>query len=239
MITLINYRSTIEEINTTTTSILNSLLLYDFSTDQYLLQIIKDISSLNLKMTETLKEEIVRSTLAPLDDIRDKSARVIFLEIKAKLLWPDKDIVEAAKEIQKILDNYGMEMLNMSYSAESANINALLNDLKKTKLAPVIEKLHGFNTLIVQLEKDQKIFEVAFQEYIARKAEQSKMLSAGKLADMVKNQINRELNKYLDVMATVKPEIYAECTNKIETIIRDNNAKVKARISKLKEKEEV
>ena len=239
MITLINYRSTIEEINTTTTSILNTLAACDFSEDQYLVQTIKDISSLNQKMTETLKEEIVRSTLAPLDAVRDQSARVIFLEIKAKLLWPDKEIVAAAKAVQKILDNYGMEMLNLSYSAESSNINALLDDLKKQNLVPALKKLHGFDTLIVQLEKDQKVFEFAFQEYIARKAEQSKMLSAGKLGEMVKNQINKELSKYLDVMSNVKPGIYADCYSKIETIIKDNNAKVKARLSKLKEKEEV
>lgn len=239
MIALINYRSTVEEINTTSTSILNTLSSSDFSDDKYLTETIKEIASLNLKMTETLKEEIVKSTLAPLDAQRDKSARVIFLEIKSKLLWPNPETVAAAQEVSNILDNYGMEVLNMSYSAESANINALLNDLKKTSLAPSLAKLHEFDTLITQLEKDQQIFESAFQDYISRKAEQSKMLSAGKIGEMVKSLINKDLNKYIDVMATVKPKLYGESAEKIDTIIKDNNAKVKTRINKLKEKEPI
>ncbi len=235
MISLINYRSNLEEINTSASLIINILTKHHFTNDHYLSEIIDKLLQQNNKMTETLKEEVVRSTLAPLDNQRDKSARAIFLEIKAKLLWPDENIVNAAETIMEILDKYGMEVLNMSYGSESKYLNTLLEDFKKPHIIAAINILPGFYTLIEQLEKDQIIFEEAYHDYISKRTKQRNMLSASKIGEVVRKIVNNELIKYIDVMSEVKPQIYKHCADEVETVIRDNNFKVKARVSKLKE----
>ncbi len=237
MSTVIHYRSNIEEINTTSLSILNLTSSYDFSSDSYISSVIQQLADNTMRMTDALKEEIIKSTLAPLDAQRDKAARVIFLEIKAKLIWPEEEIAQAAQVVMDVLDNYGMEVLNLSYSSESANIHALLQDFKKPDVAAAIQILPNFDTLITHLKADQAAFEEAYQQYISKKAEQENLLPAGKVGEIIKNQINKDLISYLDVMRKVRSETFEECAQKIDMIIKENNSKVKARLTKLREKE--
>ena len=223
----INYRSTVDEISAVCDTILSMISKYDFSEDQYLTQVISTLKDYNSKITEVIGEEKVKSTLAPLDQKRDNSARVIFLEIKAKLLWPNERMANAAQIVSGVLDNYGMELLNLSYNAESSKINALLKDLEKEEIQVAIDVLPGLSMLIDQLRQDQDIFEKAYMEYLDDKSIRQNTLSAGKLAEIIRNQINDNLISYVEIMSKVKNEDYLEFVQVFETILKEHNSNVK------------
>jgi len=232
---VINYRSNVEEISAVANQILEVFEKFDLSIDGYLNEVLGIIRENTDKMFESLNEEVVKSSLSPLDAIRDKSARVIFLETKAKLLWPDDNIVEAAQVVMDMLNKYGMEVINLSYSDESRCIDEMLTDFEDEKVKDAYGKLHGFSTLIEQLKKDQKVFNTAFEEYNARKNEKKNLLSASKIAALIREQINKELTTYLEVMNKIKPDIYNKCFESIKSIILENNKIVKIRVKSINE----
>ncbi|TLX75191.1 hypothetical protein E9993_09830 [Labilibacter sediminis] len=229
MTTSILSRSSVAQINSTSTSILNTLTTYNFTEDTYLSEQINRLLQSNNQMTEALNENTPNNFLAAKDKKRDNAVRVIFYEVKSKALWPDPTISEAANKILNILDNYGLELINFGYATESAHINAMLQDLKNRDLASTIDTLPGLQILVDQLEIAQDEFETSYQEYISQEVERKDLLSAGKIGDIIIHQINKELLVYLTAMSRVKPEMYGECTQKIETIIKENNDKVRAK----------
>ena len=122
--------SKVGDVNTLAKSILNDFANRDFSTDPFMTLQIEKLSSNNALMTEALNEKAAQSALAAVDEKRDDILRVIFHEIDAKKLWPDAPISQAASVVAEELDKYGFETINLAYAAESANINAMLQDLK-------------------------------------------------------------------------------------------------------------
>ncbi|MGQ1786109.1 MULTISPECIES: DUF6261 family protein [unclassified Saccharicrinis] len=237
MPSIINYRSNVEEIKNTALGIVEIFGNDMYVNDSYLTEVISTLRENTSKMIDSLNEEIVKSTLAPLDSKRDNSARVIFLEVKSKILWPDEKIAQAAQTIMDVLNKYGMEVIHLSYREESECLKSMLEDFEKDEIAAACSKLHDFDILIDQLKKDQEIFEKAFQEYLSKKEEKRNLLSASKIAQLIKDQINKELTNYIEVMAKVKPELFAEPAQKMENIIAENNTVVKERIAKLNERE--
>ncbi len=231
----INYRSNVEEISSVANQILKVFKQSELGDDSYLLEVVMVIDENTCKMTESLNEEVVKSRLSPLDAKRDKSARVIFLEIKSKLLWPDSDIVDSAQLIMDVLNKYGMEVINLSYSDETKCIDAMLEDFKDAEVRKAYSRLHGFNTLVEQLQKDQEIFNKAFEEYVAKKNEKKNLLSASKIAALIKEQINKELISYLEVMCKIKPIKFGHVFSQIESIILKNNKIVKFRVQQINE----
>ena len=105
---------------------------------------------------------------------------------------------QAALVIADVLDKHGFETINLAYAAESANINALLLDLKKPDVNVAIATLPGLMDLISGLEAAQQEFETAFLQVVDLKIEKEKLSSATKLRAVIRTQINNELIVYLN-----------------------------------------
>jgi hypothetical protein len=232
MIPKIHARSRTGEVNTTATSILNDFSNRDFSADQYMTHQIEKLSGSNDLMTEALKEKAANSILRPLDEKRNDLLRVIFHEVNVKELWPDTPISMAASIISPELNKYGFEIINLAYATKSANINAMLQDLKKPEVSAAIASLQDLNILIDQLEIAQQEFENAFLKFVALKIEKEKLSSATKLSKVIRKQINNELIVYLSAMAMSMPDVYKDCAEVIATVIATNNHTVQTRIKK-------
>ena len=232
MITKIHAKSRAGDVSTTATSMLNDFANRDFSTDSYMTTQIGKLHSNNKLMMEALKENVAFSILSPIDEKRDDLLRVIFHEVNAKELWPDAAISQAASVIAAELDKYGFEIINIGYTAESANINALLQDLKKPEVRAAIAKLRDLKYLIAKLEAAQEEFEAAYLQFVGINIEKGKLKSATKLRNVLRNQINNELIVYLNGMAMSKPDTYKDCAEVVAGVIAANNSTVRNRLKK-------
>ncbi len=230
MIPTIITSSQVGDVNTLAKSILNDFDNRDFSTDPYMTLQIEKLSSNNALMTEALNEKAAQSALAEVDEKRDNILRVIFHEINAKELWPDDSISQAASVVAEELDKYGFETISLAYSAESANINALLQDLKKTDVVIAIASLPDFGYLVNQLVDAQQEFETAFLQYVSMEIDKEKLLSATKLGFIIRTQINKEIVMYLKGIVLSKPEVYKKCAEVVAKVIDTNNSKVRNRV---------
>ena len=222
-------RSKAGDVSTTAKSILNDLATRDFSADPYMQLQIEKLSSNNALMTEALNEKAAQSALAAVDEKRDDILRVIFHEIDAKKLWPDAHISQAASVVAEVLDKFGSETISMAYANESANINALLQDLKKPEVEEAIASLSDFGYLVKQLEAAQREFETAFLQYVATEIDKEKLLSATKLGFIIRTQINNEIVMYLKGIVLSKPEVYKKFAEVVAKVIETNNSKVRNR----------
>lgn len=232
MISKIHARSRAVDVSPTATSILKDITKRDFSADAYMTSQIGKLNDSNELMTQAINEKIANSILAPIDEKRDNNTRVIFYEVDAKELWDDAAISNAASVVAEVLDKYGFEIIDMAYATESANINALLKDLKKKKVAEAIAILPGLSDLIQQLETSQEEFETAYLQVVDMKIEKEKLISATKLSKVIREQINTELIVYLQGMARSKPDTFKDCARVVEQVITNNNSKVRNRIKK-------
>jgi hypothetical protein len=232
MILKINSKSRTSEMSATATSILSDLSNRDFSNDPFMTALVGKLTGNNALMTEALKEKAAHSILGPIDEKRDNLLRAIFHEVIAKELWPNETVSNAAARVAVELDKYGFETIDLAYAAESANINALVQDLKKPEVVDAISNLPGFSELVVHLKAAQQEFETAFLQFVDLKIEKGKLLSATKLGKLMRFQINKELVVYLNAMALSMPEQYKECAEVIEVIIETNNTKVRNRLKK-------
>ena len=237
MIPKILSKSRAGDVSATATSILNDFTKRDFSADLYMTSQIGKLNDSNELMTEALNEKAANSILGPIDDKRDNNLRVIFYEVNAKELWPNTAISEAASVVAEELDKYGFETIDMAFATESANINALLKDLKKKKVAEAIAILPGLSDLIQQLEASQEEFETAYLQVVDMKIEKEKLKSATKLGRVIRTQINTEIIVYLNAMAMSKPDTFKDCAKVVGKVIANNNSKVRNRLKKAEKKQ--
>ncbi len=138
-------------------------------------------------------------------------------------------IPEAASVVAEVLDKFGSETIGMAYATESANINAMLQDLKKPEVEEAIASLSDFGYLVKQLEAAQREFETAFLQYVSMKIEKEKLLSATKLRFIILTQINDEIVMYLNGVVLSSPELYKDCAEVVAKVIETNNSKVRNR----------
>jgi hypothetical protein len=232
MISNINSRSRATDTSATATSMLKDLSKRDFSDDPYMTFQIGKLTGNNILMTEALKEKAAYSILGPIDEKRDDLMRVIFHEVDAKELWPVATISAAGSVVAAELDKYGFEIINLAYAVESANINALLQDLKKPEVTAAISILPGLNDLIQLLEAAQQEFETAFLQFVDLKIEKEKWISASKLRTIICSQLNEEFIVYLNGMVLSKPDQYKACADVVGMLIANNNSKVQNRLKK-------
>ncbi|MBI9060398.1 MAG: hypothetical protein JEZ14_00275 [Marinilabiliaceae bacterium] len=236
MIPKIVQRTRNAEINTVATRIYADLSQRDFTTDPYMTTQIAALHGNNEMMKQALNENSTGSTLAPKDEKRDASLRVIYYEVQAKTHWPLESIKKDALTVMDVLDNYGIDTAGLSYADESANINALLEDFKKIAIATAIQNLPGLEELITVLQNDQKDFETAYLQAVDQKLENKKLASATSLNKLLCKQINDGLVVYLNAMALAQPATYKACAEVVAVIIDENNRRVRNR---LREKETV
>lgn len=237
MIPKIRAKSRTADISATATSVLTDFSKRDFSADPYMTLQIDKLNDNNELMTEALNEKVANPILAPIDDKRDNNLRVIFLEVDAKELWTNVAISEAAAVVAVELDKYGFEIIDMAYATESANINALLSDLKKKKVAEAIAILPNLSDLIKELEASQEEFETAYLHVMELKIEKEKLISATKLGRIIREQINTELIVYLNAMAKSKPDAFNDCAKVVGAVIANNNSKVRNRLKKARKEQ--
>ncbi len=204
----------------------------EWSTETNLTNIFTDLKPANEKLEAAMNREKAVSDLEEKDEVRDEKFRALYYSIKGYVHNPSAEIKTAAQALEKVLNRYGLEIVDDSYSTESGMINSLLVDLAAEDLQPSIAALPGISQAISELQTAQTEFETARLAYEKEAAQYTSEENASKLKKDVVYIINDRLVVYLRAMVTIDVTKYGEFTNTIGKIIDDNNEEVKKRRKK-------
>lgn len=190
--------------------------------------------------TENLFRKInagwLNNELKEKDELRDIDVRALFYEVEAKCMRRPNASQEKAMKVKVILNRYGMKIVGGSYTNESAQIRAMLSDLNAPELAKDIRAVLELKQLMMNLEGSQADFDVASAELIEDKFERENTKPASVIAKELKDIINQELVSYLGAMTLAQPDKFKAYTDVLNTLIEENNRKVRDRIAAQKKK---
>ncbi len=209
--------------------ILKAFAKNDWSLDIYLAPIIAKISAANTALTEALRRLTVYSQMAEKDDVRDMAIKALFKLVEGYVYIPIARIQAAALVVENVLNQYGLGIQNEDYSAESADIESLLNDLSKPDVVAAIAKLQGVPETIATLTAAQKDFENLALQQAEGESVKKDLASASQLKKEIITEINDKLMGYMNTMAKVNPAIYEATAKTIAELIDKSNELVKRR----------
>lgn len=181
----------------------------------------------------------MESELEAKDKDRDLDVRAIFYEVEAKCVRRESDDQVKALRLKTILDRYGMKITGSSYTNESAEIRALLKDLKVPELADVRSAVPDLDGLISNLEGSQAAFDASAGKHLLNLSERETSKSATVVAKELRDIINGDLCTYMGAMAKANPDKYKAFANLMTILIEENNKKVRDRMAALLKKKEV
>ena len=196
---------------------------------------------LSAKIDELLgkiKEGWVENELEEKDAVRDLDVRSIFYEVEAKCVRRESDDQKKAEIIQTILNRYGLKITSASYTNESAELRALIKDLKAPELVEERKAIPDLDGLIANLEDSQADFDEATGKHLQNLSDREKSKSATVIAKELRNIVNGDLSTYMEAMAKVNPDKYKRFADLMNVLIEENNKKVRDRIAALKRKKE-
>jgi len=180
----------------------------------------------------------LESDLKEKDDVRDLDIRAIFYEVTAKCMRRESEDQQKAMRVKSVLDRYGMKITDSTYTSESAEIRAMILDIKAPELAEDRKSISDLNGLIGNLEGSQNSFDQSDDQLRDDKIGREKNKPASTLAKELRYIINDELCGYLSAMTQANPDKYAAFSNKFFQIIEDANKEVHNRLAALKRKKE-
>ena len=108
------------------------------SSDAHLSAMFTGLETESALLTGAIKRSKAESELDAKDSDRDQQVRSLFYLVKGMLYHPQPDVKSAAETVEKVLDNYGLDITGESYSTESSLITSLLGDLSKQKIQDAI-----------------------------------------------------------------------------------------------------
>ena len=118
------------------------------------------------------KEKASASSKKELDNTRDVFTSSFVKAVMAEQYYPhtEKEIIEALQAVRKVVDKYGGSKVNrLSYNEQSAALNNMLSDLKKTNLTPLTPT--GLLRWIPLMEEANTNFTNAVAGYIKETAD--------------------------------------------------------------------
>jgi len=185
-----------------------------------------------------MKAGWMESELQEKDEARDLDMRAIFYEVEAKCVRRESEDQAKAMKIQLILDRYGLKIASASYTNESADLRALIKDLKAPELMEARKAVPDLDALISNLEGSQAAFDESAGKHLKDLSERENSKSATVVAKELRDIINGDLCTYMGVMAKVDPDKYKGFADLMTILIEENNKKVRDRLALKKKKKE-
>ena len=225
----LNYSIRTAETVTLLKNIIVQYELEDWSSDSYLTGIFDQLKPVSENLTEALNRIKAESDLEEKDDVRDSKVRALYYMVLGFLHNPDDSIKTASQNINSVIDNYGIDIVNQNYSAESGMIDSLLNDLSKTEVQSSISALPGLSQIITELQDAQSAFAQAQFQFESEKGKEKSELTASQIKREILAIINDKLVVYLRAMVNVDSSKYGALTATIKQLIDDMNVIIKKR----------
>ncbi|WP_299577592.1 DUF6261 family protein [uncultured Sunxiuqinia sp.] len=222
------------EINDVGSRIVDAYNNTSLSSDAYLAGLMTELGNMLALLIAAIKRIKIASELEEQDELRDDAMRALYYLILGFLHHPDTAVKQAAERVFKVIEHYGLSMVDESYSSESSLIDSLLLDLEGPNLQADIAALSGCAELIAALKTAEDNFEATRLAYEEGKAAEATLQNATALKRKVAGVINKKLVIYLRAMVQVDTETYGSFGGTVAEIIASNNENVKRRSKTVK-----
>ena len=224
--------SRITEIDAVTNRLVTAYKSSKLNSDTYLAGLFLQIENENENLNSAIRRSKIASELDDLDIIRDKFWRSLYYLVFGLTYHPNKNVKAAANEVMNVLDQYGLSIVEESYSSESSLIDSCLKDLEQPLLLEAIGKLTGCTELVASLQTAQNNFEEKRVAYETEKAKVNARENATAIKMQVLDLINQKLIPYMEVMTTVDKLTFHSFGLIVAEIVRSNNEAVERRQKK-------
>ncbi|MCU4177819.1 DUF6261 family protein [Carboxylicivirga sp. N1Y90] len=188
-----------------------------------------EIDASNLSLTQSIKKDKAESVLDERDDSRDAVYRSILHLNKGYLHHPDTKVKESATHAEAVIEKYGFELTDATYSAQSALVDSFMADMAQTELATDLAVLPGISGLLEQLSQEQASFKLAESELLAARSNEQQASNATAVKKDLLKLVNNKLVVYLRAMLQVNPAQYKDVATQIALLIDKSNTVVKRR----------
>lgn len=185
-----------------------------------------------------IKEGWIENELEEKDEVRDLDVRAIFYEVEAKCVRRESEDRIKAEKIKAILDRYGLKITSSSYTNQSAEVRAVIKDLKSPILSEERKVVPDLDGLIANLEGSQADFDESVGKHLQNLSDREKSKSATVIAKELRDIVNGDLCTYMEAMAKVNPDKYKGFADLMNVLIEESNKKVRDRLAALKKKKE-
>lgn len=203
----------------------------------YLPALIGELSQMQQELVRAIKRIKTKSDLKQADASRDKALKALFHFTNGQQYHYADEIKQAARQVNKILRNYGPAITRESYDIESSLVSSLLQDLHKPDLQAAINRLSGCSELIVLLDEQEQAFIKAQATFTMTRIEEKKTPSASLLRNRLIQYLNSHLLVFLRAMYLVDEPLYGNFARVVAVAIAENNRNVKRRQGKRKKKQ--
>ena len=194
--------------------------------DSYLINLTGRLVTALKNYIKAINESRLKSMVMPIDQRRDTMIRSFFMELKSKLLSLKDDVRQNAQTIQEAIKNYSISMVNLPYSEETTQLDAMLSDLEKPEVQLALTNLTDLNDIVQMLKTIQAEFTTAADAYNKAIIDGESVLPAYKQCRIIISTLNNELLPYLYTMSNVNPAVYGDIYTQIASHIDQNNARV-------------
>jgi len=219
------------EVDTVSGRIIIEFEKYDFSSDLYLTGVFAALRPKSLELTTAVKRLKAESNLELKDEARDTKVRAIFYFVHGNLYHPDEAVQTAAQTVNRVLENFGINVVLENYAIESSHVESMLINFADAEIQTAIAALPGLNRLINDLRAAQTDFEQSYVLFGDIKAEEGTLANATRIKKEVLSIINDDIVVHLRAMAKVDAAKYGAFARGVAEIIDAMNVIVKQRKS--------
>lgn len=137
-----------------------------------------------------LKESLTAEDKKTTDQKRDKSTKGFIKSVRTELLFEHSDIeiLNTLKQLNKVVDKYGIEVTRLPLNAETAAIDNLLSDVAQVDTSNLADT--GILRWIPKIESANNAFKLANRNYNAKTTSNSEINSASSIAPVLRKSVN-------------------------------------------------
>ncbi len=224
-------RVRVSECNDTITQIITAFKSSALTTETYLSNTFGVLETENNALSLALNRATEESELDAYDVKRDECMRALYYYVQGQSYNPDAATKAAANTVLTILDQYGLDVLRQTYSAESALIHSMLTDLADETVQLSVSVLPACASLIAALQEAQQNFSSQRAAYEANKASLQTEKSAYELKKAIVPMLNKSVVGYLNAMMGMSLHDYNTFSAQVAEIIQLANGVIKRRIT--------
>jgi len=220
------------EVNRVASTILYEIKMKEWGADNAIQGIGPRLEKENRLLTEVigdLRAGKYGADLQEVDTAFDKNFSCVKHFVNANRYVQDETISTNAEKLWEVIEAHKLNLHQKGYERQLSLINSLLNNFDKKEIQSAIQTLYGVPENIARLKKLKVDFENLFRKNIEEGATEEESIAPYLQKKVVRNILNRELLPYLNAMAAVLPEDYAELSRVIGGFVESVNTKARTR----------
>lgn len=228
----LSYDSRNAEIDAAVLRCINAYKQTSLNEDQNLDAIMALIGTKSTDLSIAVKRIKTKSELEEEDNKRDNSYRGFYYQVLGNTYNSDETARMAAIAIMRVLNHYGLNIINEGYGSQSSSIKSVIKDLNSDEMQAHMATLPGVSQAFTAVQESQDRFETLFLAYETDKAAESSYANASSIKKEVLKLINKQLAGYLRAMNMIDGAKYGDFCRVLDQIIADNNEIVTRRTKK-------